>query len=61
LETTFVKRRIVAGPVPARSREFETTLASIKASPDTSPEVIFDEANSAHGISGEQSRQDRTQ
>jgi hypothetical protein len=52
---------IVAGPVPARSREFETILTSIEASPDTSPEVIFDEANSAHGISGEQSRQDRTQ
>jgi len=61
LETTFGKRRIVGGPVPSRNQEFETTLASIEASPDTSPEVIFDEANSAHGISGEQSRQDRTQ
>jgi hypothetical protein len=61
LETTFVIRRIVAEPVLARSREIETTPASIKASPDTSPEVIFDRANSAHGLSGEQSRQDRTQ
>jgi hypothetical protein len=54
------QRRIVAEPASTGSREFATTQASNEASPNTSPEVIFDEANSAHGFSGERSR-DRAQ